>query len=405
MLACCFGYLLQAIVVNVSPILFITLKEQFMLSFSQLGFLVLANFVTQLVCDLLFGGLIDRYGFRPFALGASVLSALGFAAFAMVPCVLPQNPYPGFLLATMLFAAAGGLLEVLLSPIVNALPLSHKKKATMMGLVHSAYSWGQIMTVLFTTFLLFLLGPKRWQWIYVIWCIVPVIVFVMFLKAPLAPGVPPEKQQNAKNVFLSRSFALCMVLMVAGGAGELIIGQWSSSFLEKGLGVSKAVGDIAGVCAFAAAMGIGRTIYSKFGENWDIHKLIYGGLWILFFCYLAVGLFPGRIVPLVAIAVSGLGVAITWPGTLLIAAECFPYAGSWMFALLAAGGDIGTSFGPWLTGKVMDVCAALPALDSLAQSLCITGDQLSMRGGLLIGALFPLVGIIAHGCLKKTIRK
>ncbi|MBQ2695756.1 MAG: MFS transporter [Clostridia bacterium] len=398
--ACFFGYILQAVVVNVSPTLFITLKNQFMLSYSQLGLLVLVNFVTQLTCDLTIGSMVDRIGFRPLALSSAVLAILGFLTYAVSPWVLPQNPYPGMFLGTVIFAIAGGLMEILLSPIINALPLRQEKKNALMGFVHSAYSWGQLIAVLATTLLLYFLGAGNWQWIFIVWCIVPFVVFSLFLIAPLEPGVPAEKQQNAKSVLLSRTFALCMVVMIAGGAGELIVGQWASSFLEQGLGVSKAVGDVLGVCAFAFAMSAGRLLYSKIGERLSIYSALTKGLWILFFCYLAIALVPGRIVPMVCVVLSGFGVAMTWPGTLVVASEKFPLAGSWMFAVLAAGGDTGCSFGPWLAGKLVDIYGAAPAVHRLAEKVGISAEQLSLRLGLLIGTVFCILGILALKKLK-----
>lgn len=391
--ACFLGYILQAVVVNVSPILFITFKTEFMLSYSQLGLLVLVNFVTQLACDLSLGGLIDRVGFRRFALSAAVMAVLGLLTYAAAP--LLQNPYPGLFLGTVLFAIAGGLMEILLSPIVNALPLSKEKKAALMSFVHSAYSWGQFIVVLVTTLLLKFLGTANWQWIPIIWCLIPLVVFCLFLKAPLEPGVPADKQQNMKSILLSRTFALCMVVMIVGGAGELIIGQWASSFIEKSLGISKTAGDVLGVCAFAAAMCFGRTLYSKVGARHNIYSALEKGLWILFFCYVAITFVPGKLVPMLAIVMGGFGVAMTWPGTLVLAAEKFPLAGSWMFAIMAAGGDTGCSFGPWIAGKLVDICAALPSVTGIAQNLGLSVEQLSLRLGLLVGAVFSIIGIWA----------
>lgn len=399
--ACFLGYILQAVVVNVSPILFLTLKNQFMLSYSQLGLLVLVNFVTQLSCDFIFGSMIDRIGFRPLALSGAVVSLFGFLTYAVSPWLMPQNPYPGIFVGTVIFAIAGGLMEVLLSPIINALPLEQNKRNSLMGFVHSAYSWGQLVVVLFTTLLLTVLGSANWQWIFIFWCIVPVVVFALFLKAPLSPGVPSEKQQNVKSILLSRTFALCMVVMVVGGAGELIVGQWASSFIEQSLGVSKAVGDVLGVCAFAFAMSAGRMLYSKKSDRLNIYTSLEKGLWILLICYLAIGFAPGRLVPMVAIVLSGFGVAMTWPGTLVVASEKFPLAGSWMFALMAAGGDIGCSFGPWLAGKLVDVYGMVPSVESLANKVGLSGEQLSLRLGLLVGSLFCIVGIWALRKLKK----
>ncbi len=393
--ACCLGYLLQAVVVNVSPLLFITLKEQFMLTYSQLGLLVLTNFVAQFCCDLFFGSILDRCRFRTLAKASAVIAGLGLILFATAPILLPENPYPGFLAATLLFAGSGGLLEVLLSPIINAIPLPQEKKAPLLSFVHAAYSWGQVVVVLFTTAFLFFFGTKVWQWIMLFWCLPAASVFVLFIKAPLAEGVPQEKQQSLKSILKNPAFLLFMILMLSGGAGELIISQWASSFLEKGLSIPKAVGDIAGVCTFAAAMGIGRLAYGKFGAKINIKKIMTIGLLILFGCYLCSALAPGSIIPLLAIFISGFGVSLIWPGTLSLAAETFPLAGSWIFALLAAGGDMGASFGPWLCGKLIDVSAKIPFVQTIATTANLSIEQVSLRVGMLSGAIFPLVGLLA----------
>ena len=197
-----------------------------------------------------------------------------------------------------------------------------------------------------------------------------------------------------------------MVVMVVGGAGELIVGQWASSYIEKGLGVSKTVGDVLGVCAFALAMCAGRTLYSKIGDRLSIYTALQKGLWILFACYLAIAFMPGSLVPMFAVVLSGFGVAMTWPGTLVVAAEKFPLAGSWMFAVLAAGGDMGCSFGPWLSGQLVDIYGGLSVIEKMADVLGLTVEQLSLRLGLLVGAVFCVAGIWALKKLnKKTVEK
>lgn len=403
--ACCLGYLLQAVVVNVSPILFITLREQFHLTYSQLGALVLANFVTQLLCDIGFGGLIDRCGFRPLALCAAACATAGFVLFAAAPVLMPQAPYPLFLCGTLLFAGSGGLLEVLLSPIISALPLAHEKRVSLMSFLHSAYSWGQVIVVLLTTLLLFWLGAAHWQLIMLLWCLPAIVVFIMFALATYPPTVPEEKRQGAQSILTTPAFWLCMVVMTASGAGELIISQWSSSFIEKGLGVTKAVGDIVGVCAFAAAMGLGRTIYGKYSTRLNMDRIMCAGLFMLVLCYLAIGLIPGRLVPVLAIAISGLSVSVIWPATLVKVMDYFPLAGSWLFAILAAGGDIGCSAGPWLTGKIVDITSTANRLLPLAERLGLTMEQLSLRIGMLAGAVFPLIGLVALLSLRNARHK
>ncbi len=394
------AYFLQAAVVNVTPILFIPLREQFNLSFSQLASFVLANFITQLLCDVSFSNAIDKRGFRPIALLAPVVAVLGFLVFASAPVLSPQNPYPVMLLGTVLFAGSGGILEVLLSPIVDALPLGEKKKNAAMSFVHAAYSWGQVMVVLITTLLVLFWGGKSWQLIILFWCVPAVITFLMFLVAPLAKGVSEKNRQRLVEIFKDSTFFLCLISLVAAGAGELIISQWASSFIEKGLGVSKVVGDVAGVCAFAAAMGSGRILYGKFGTRLDKTNLVRGCFLSLTICYLATSLLPGRLVPLMAVVISGFSVSIAWPTMLVETSNRFPKGGARLFALLAAGGDTGSSLGPWLAGRVMDISSGLTCVQNLATRFSLTTEKLSLRIGMLVGALFALLGFLALSMLR-----
>ncbi len=399
--ACCVAYLLQAVVVNVSPILFIPLKELYHLSYSQLGFLVLANFITQLMCDILFSGAIDKHGFRPFALIAPTIAVAGFVLFALAPMLFPGNVYLGLLLGTLLFSGSGGVLEVLLSPIVNSLPLPKEQKSATMSVVHSAYSWGQVVVVLFTTLLLFILGTDRWQWIILMWCLPALVTFLMFLRAPLASVVSEKARQSFRSIVRQKVFMLCFLSILAAGASELIISQWASSFIEKGLGVSKTIGDVAGVCTFAAAMGLGRILHAKFGAGRDTARIIQYCFLCLVLCYLTVGFIPGYVAPILAIIISGFAVSITWPAMLVETAERFPKAGAVMFAVLAAGGDTGASVGPWLSGKMMDIVSSLPVAPSLAAHFHITLEQLSLRTGMLVGALFALLGFTVLCLIRK----
>jgi len=380
--------------VNVSPILFIPLREQFHLTFSQLGLLVLANFITQLLCDLSFSGSIDRHGFRPYALLAPVVALLGFLLFAAAPVLFPQNPYIGMLLGTVLFSGSGGILEVLLSPIVDTLPLDEAKKTAAMSFIHAAYSWGQVVVVLITTVLVFLWGATSWPFIMLLWCIPAVLTFLMFLVAPFGDRVAEDNRQKFSEIFKSRVFVLCFFSIMAAGATELIISQWASSFIEKGLGVSKTIGDILGVCMFAAAMGTGRVLYGTYGAGLDRKKVVRFCFLSLIFCYLAMGLLPGRYIVLAVIVLGGFAVSIAWPTMLVEASGKFPLGGARLFALLAAGGDSGSSLGPWLAGKVMDMASSSHWALRLGDCVNLTVEQVSLRAGMLVGVLFALLGYV-----------
>lgn len=394
-LACYLAIFIQAIVINLVPVLFIPLKEQFGLSFEQLGLLVLVNFVTQVTFDLLFSNAIDKYGFRRFILITPVLTITGFTLFALSP-VLFENPYTGFLISTIIFSGSGGLAELLVSPIINAIPSD--AKASAMSLLHSFYAWGQVTVVIVTTLLLLILGKASWQFIMLGWMLLPVINFFMFLKAPLAPPVPEEKRQGMKDLILKPYFILSVLIMLFGGASENAISQWSSAFMEKGLGLSKVVGDVLGMGLFALFLGIGRALYGVYGHKCKVHNVMLIGAAAAFVCYITVALCDIKLISLLACGICGIAVSLLWPGTLVVTAEKYPLAGAWMFAILAAGGDIGGSIGPWLMGKVAD---AGPQIASLFHSASLTAEQIGLKASMLIGAVFPLACFFCLLAAKK----
>lgn len=385
--ACYLGNIVQAAVINVTPILFIPLREQFGLSFSQLGTLVLINFLTQVLCDILFSNAVDRYGFRRFIVTAPALAFVGFVLFALAPVIFPRSPYIGFVIATIIYSGSGGLSELLLSPIVNAIPTDEKVSA--MSFLHASYSWGHVVVVLVTTLFLHFFSRTAWPYVVLLWAILPLINMFMFIRVPLAPGVPEEHRQGMKALILNRFFIIFFLIIAAGGAAEVSITQWASSFMEKGIQLPKIFGDIAGVCGFALMMGIGRTMLGKIGSRLDISKIMLAGAIIVACCFLIIAFSPFSWLSLAAFAASGLAVSLLWPGTLLIAADFFPLAGAWMFAILAAGGDIGASVGPWFLGIVTDWTSSVPALNTFARQLGLSAEQIGLRAAMLAGFLFP----------------
>ncbi len=386
--ACYLGFVVQALVVNLTPILFIPLREMYGLSYQQLGLLVLINFVTQLTMDLVLSHPVDRYGYRPFIMATPFLTILGFVIFALAPTFLPQNPYPGFVVGTIIFAGAGGLLEVLLSPIVNAVPSD--AKAAAMSLLHSFYCWGQLSVVLLTTLLLFALGAERWQWIVAAWLVLPAIDAILFYRAPLAAIVPENQKQSLAHIIRMPFFHVALVAILVGGATELIIAQWISAFLEKAMELPKVIGDIAGVCTFAGMMGTGRAIYGCYGARFNINLVMIAGSSLAIICYIGVALATVPLLSLLLCALSGLAVSMLWPGTLSISAARFPLAGTAMFATLAAAGDSGASLGPYLASLVTDLLPQHQAMANLATQLGISLEQLGLRAAMLGSAIFPI---------------
>lgn len=394
--ACYLGDMIQAAVINLTPILFIPLREQFGLSYQQLGTLIFVNFITQVICDFAFGPLVDRYGFRPFITAAQAVAAGGFILFALSPLLL-RDPYPGFLIATVIFSGAGGLQELLLSPIVSTLPVEGdaNDKAKAMTVLHSFYAWGQVAVVLVTTLLLSLLGGGSWPWILLGWAALPLVNLFLFMKVPLGRPVPEGgRRTDLGTLFKSRFFVVALTALVMGAAAEVCMAQWTSAFLERAMGLPKVVGDTVGVCLFAAMLGLGRLLHGIFGDRMNLEKVMLLGSFTAFLCYCVVGLTGVPVLSLLACALCGLAVSLLWPGILVLADRHFPAAGAMMFAILAGTGDVGCSVAPWLMGIVTEQAPKIPALAGLGG---LSAEELGLRAGMFFAALFPLIGFF---CLR-----
>ncbi len=391
--ACYVGNFVQATVINITPILFIPLKEQFGISYAQLGVLVLINFLVQVSADLIFSALVDRYGFRRFVVWGHGCTAIGLVMFALVPFIMPFAPYVGFVAATVLFSAGGGLLELLLSPIVNAIPTDDK--VTAMSVLHSFYAWGQLTVVLVTTGFIFLLGREWWPLIVLVWAVPAIFNVYLFSRVPLGSPVPEHGEKTGVfNLLRTPFFLVILMTIMMGGASEVSINQWTSAFMEKTLNLPKVIGDVAGMSLFAAMLGLGRLLYGFFGSKVSVRRVMTIGAATAFFCYIIVALVDIPVIALIACGISGLAVSLLWPGSLVIATERFPLAGASMFAIMAAGGDVGASVGPAIVGAVADYAARVPFLKSIGDALALTAEQLGLRSGMLFGAIFPLCTLI-----------
>lgn len=380
--ACYLGHFVLAAVVNATPIVFLTLMGKYDLSFEQMGRLVLVNFSTQVATDLIFSRFVDRYGIRVFVVSAQLLAFSGLILFGLSPCLF-ANAYTGFTVATIVFSCGGGLLELLLSPIVNAIPTD--EKASAMSLLHAFYAWGQVTVVLGSSLLLAVFGRDRWYLTMIFWSLLPLVNAFLFLGVPLAPMVAQEHRTKTRSILKNKYFIVCLAVIMAGGAAELSMAQWASSFLEAAMGIPKIVGDYMGVGVFALAIGIGRTWYAKMGDRADIYKAMFAGAALCLVCFLTVVVSPFPMLSLVACALSGFGVSLLWPGSIVIATRKFPLAGTSMFAILAAAGDIGASLGPWLVGLTAD---KTPAILNAAQ-ISVSGNP-GLRMGFLVAVLFPI---------------
>ena len=371
MYACFIGYIVQAVVNNFVPLLFVVFQDSYHIPLSQITALITINFLIQLGVDLLSAGVVDKLGYRTCVLLAHGCAAVGLVLLAFLPDLLP-NPFAGILIAVGIYAVGGGLIEVLISPILEACPTKNKEKA--MSLLHSFYCWGHVGVVLISTVFFRLAGVGNWRILTVLWALIPVGNLVLFAGAPIySLHEEGETGLTLRELFTKKIFWILMLMMMCAGASEQAVSQWASIFAEKGLGVSKTVGDLAGPMAFAALMGTSRLIYGKYGDRLNLNRFMTLSCFLCIAAYGCISLIPNAAVGLAGCAVCGFSVGILWPGTFSKASAAVKGGGTAMFALLALAGDLGCSGGPTLAGAVSSQC----------------GDNLRM--GILAAMVFPVL--------------
>lgn len=381
--ACFVGYIVQAIVNNFVPLLFLTFQRTYQIPLSQITLLVTLNFGIQLLIDLLSVGFVDRIGYRTSMVTAHIMSAAGLILLTVLPEILP-SPFAGILIAVVIYAAGGGLLEVIVSPVIDACPSDNKESA--MSMLHSFYCWGHVGVVLFSTLFFRAAGTENWKILTILWAVVPVLNALVFTKVPMEELLEDgEMGLQVKELFGIRIFWILLIMMVCAGASEQAVSQWASTFAEKGLGISKTTGDLAGPMAFAVLMGASRAFYGKYGERINLEKFMVSNSILCILSYLGISLLPFPQLSLAACAVCGLSVGIMWPGTISKAAVVLPRGGTAMFALLALGGDVGCAGGPTVVGLVSGVLE----------------DNLKI--GILAGVVFPVLLMIGiKSCSKEN---
>lgn len=386
MKACYLGYITQAIVNNFIPLLFLTFRKEFGISLDKIALLVSFNFGVQLLVDFLASKYVDKIGYRMSMILAHISAVLGLAGLGFLPDLL-SNAYMGIVISVMLYAIGGGLIEVLVSPIVEACPTEHKEST--MSLLHSFYCWGYVAVVAISTVYFVAFGISNWRYLAFIWAIIPLINVFLFSKVPIPMLVEEGKGLSAKELCKTRIFWILVILMICSGASEHGMAQWASAFAESGLKVSKTMGDLLGPCFFAIMMGGSRLIYAKIGKNIELKKfMIYSGI-LCVVSYLITVFSPIPLISLFGCGLCGFSVGIFWPGTFSLATENCPTGGTVMFALLALAGDLGCGFGPTVVGQV-------------AQWF---GDKLDV--GLLVAIIFPIVliiGVVSVYCFNKRIK-
>ncbi len=382
LISCYLGFITQAISANFTPLLFLTFKARYGISLEMIAIIPLVFYLTQLLVDLVAVKFADIIGYRTCVVTSQVVSAAGLILMAFLPELLP-SPFIGIIISVVLYAIGSGLVEVLLSPIVEACPFENK--AGVMSLLHSFYCWGAVGVILGSTLFFAVFGIEHWQIITLIWAAVPLLNTFNFLSCPIERLMEDGEGLRIGQLFRLPLFLLMILLMICAGASEATMTQWASAFTESALGVSKTIGDLAGPCMFAAFMGVARVFYGKKSEKIDLTKvmLVCGTMCVA--CYLLAALSPLPIIGLIGCALCGLAVGIMWPGTISISAKKCPRGGTAMFAFLALAGDLGAAVGPAMVGAIADAAGG------------------NLKTGLLFATVFPVIMIFGLIVLIKKI--
>ncbi len=370
LIACYLGFITQAIAANFAPLLFLTFHKSYGIPLGKIALISTVFFMTQLIVDVICAKYVDRIGYRTGAIASEVCSAAGLVALAVLPGLLP-DPFTGIMISVVIYAIGSGLIEVLVSPIVEACPFEHKE--AVMSMLHSFYCWGVVGVIVLSTAFFAVFGIENWKWLSCLWALIPMFNIYNFSVCPIETLVEDGQGMTIRELFHTPVFFLGIILMVCAGASELSMAQWASAFVESALGLSKTVGDLAGPCLFAVSMGICRVIYGKYGEKIELTGFMLGSGILCFVCYILAALSHHPVLSLVGCIVCGFSVGIMWPGTISILSRILPSGGTAMFALLAMAGDLGGSSGPAIVGFV-------------TQS---HGDNL--KTGILAGCIFPVV--------------
>lgn len=388
-IACYTGYIVQGIINNIAPLLFVIFSDKFDISLDKLGLLITINFATQLIVDTISIKFADIIGYKILAVASQGIAFIGLACLGILPNIM-ENTYLGIVISIMLSAIGSGITEVIISPIVESIP--GEKKTAEMSLLHSFYCWGQVTVVLLTTIMIKAFGNDLWYIAPILWSIIPLVNTINFIGVPIQPNLTKEEKTPFIKLLFSKQFILCIIIMICSGASEIGMSQWSSYFAETGLKVSKMTGDLLGPCLFAVLMGTGRMIFGFIGEKINLKVALCFSAGFCALCYLGTSFIDSAVISLLVCALTGITVSIMWPATLSLAARLFPKGGGSMYSILALSGDTGCTIGPWFISFM-----------SLQLSHGVdTGEALKL--GLGFGAIFPVLMIVAILMLriKKT---
>lgn len=400
-LACYTAYFTMSSVFSLPPLLFATFHNNYGVSYTLLGTLVLVNFCTQLAIDLVFSAFSKHFNIGKTVKVMPIITAVGLGLYALSPVIMPKSIYVGLLLGTVLFSVSAGLSEVLLSPIIAALPSKDAKRD--MSLLHSLYAFGVVTVVVLSTLFFKLFGTDRWPYLVGFFAVLPLAASVMFFLSPIPDIKSGESKSGNSAAKKTVGLMLCVFCIFFGSCAENTMSNWISSYVEKALGIEKAVGDILGMAVFAVLLGMGRFSYSRFGKN--INRVLFFGMVGAAVCYVAAGVSNNAFVAFVACALTGLFVAMLWPGTLILMEENLPGMGVAAYALMAAGGDLGASVSPQLMGIIVDKVSLSDFAARQGAALGLLPEQVGLKTGMLLSAFFPIAGAVLLAITIKYFKK
>lgn len=379
----------MSVVACLSPLLFVTFRTLYGISFTKLGLLVLINFLTQLGIDLMLSFIPHKFNIKKTVRFIPVLVTIGLLIYAVFPFVFPNHVYTGLIIGTVIFSASCGFNEVLANPLILSIPSDNPDKE--ISKLHAVYPWGVVGVIIVGTAFLFFVGSENWQWLAMLFLLIPITSTALFFSTDMPEIETPQKASGIVKLLKNKMLWLCVTAIFFGGAAEMTMTQWCSAYLEKSMGIPKIWGDLLGMALFALFLGLGRTIYSARGKS--VRRVLIFGSAGAFICYITAALTSNVIVGIIACVFTGFCVSMLWPGSILVSSERFPSGGVFIFAMMASGGDLGAALGPQLLGSVTDKAMTIPAVNELATQLSLTTEQLSMKIGILSGAIFPLLAI------------
>lgn len=402
--SCFFAYLSTASAFSLPPLLFVTFREMYGISYTLLGTLVLINFCTQLTIDLIFSFFTKYFNIHKTVIAMPLITSAGLLVYALVPSFFPDFAYLGLVIGTVIFSISAGLCEVLISPIVAAIPSDTPDKD--MSMLHSLYAWGVTSVVIISTVFLSAFGRENWMYLTILFAVFPLIAAYLFATSPmpelnLSNAAASEKTKSAKERNIG--LLLCIGCIFLGSAAENTMSNWISGYMENALNIPKAWGDICGMALFAILLGLGRTLYAKYGKN--IVNTLLVSMICAFVCYITAGLSQNVILSFIACVLTGCCTSMLWPGTLIMMEEKLPALGVAAYALMAAGGDFGASVAPQLLGIVVDTVSASDFALKTAEALALSPEQIGMKAGMLTASLFPFFGMFLLIYIKKYFSK